>query len=122
MSFFNVTQLGVQDPIKTAVNIPSSNDNPNRVTLSEPVYPNSESNGSHVKYTERLHKHIRPQQGTVLQRKLITGPAISPKGMCFSFVFKIFFASIFTTLTVNYTRTAVRHFVKILWLPILNCF
>lgn len=63
MSFFNVTQLGLQNQIKSAVKVPSSNDNPDRVTLSEPVYPNSESNGSHVKYTERLHKHIRPKQG-----------------------------------------------------------
>ena len=34
-----------------------------KTTLSEPVYPNSEANGSYVKYTERLHKHIRPKLG-----------------------------------------------------------
>lgn len=76
MSFFNLTQLGVQDTIKNAVKIPTSTlgagpvegkesgkQIPDRTSLKEPVYPNSEANGSHVLYTKRLHKHIRPQQG-----------------------------------------------------------
>lgn len=76
MSFFNLTQLGVQDTIKNGVKTPattigsgpvtekeSGKHIPDRTTLKEPVYPNSEANGSHVLYTKRLHKHIRPKQG-----------------------------------------------------------
>jgi len=76
MSFFNLTRLGLQDPIKAAVTRPGTTPAPKdqcdtakstagaqRTTLSEPVYPNSEANGSYVKYTERLHKHIRPKMG-----------------------------------------------------------
>ncbi|KAK3731825.1 hypothetical protein QZH41_020182 [Actinostola sp. cb2023] len=76
MSFFNLTQLGVQDTIKTGVKTPamsigvgpktekeSAKHGPDRTSLKEPVYPNSEANGSHIKYTQRLHKHIRPKQG-----------------------------------------------------------
>ena len=78
MSFFNLTRLGVQDPIKTAVTrpgtTPAPGDHPGtakstsgaqRTTLSEPVYPNSEANGSYVKYTRRLNKHIRPKLGKI---------------------------------------------------------
>ena len=78
MSFFNLTRLGLQDPIKAAVTrpgtTPAPGDQPNtantttgaqRTTLSEPVYPNSEANGSYVKYTKRLHKHIRPKLGEI---------------------------------------------------------
>lgn len=78
MSFFNLTRLGLQDPIKAAVTRPGttpapgshpgsgkSTSGPQRTTLSEPVYPNSEANGSYVKYTERLHKHIRPKLGKI---------------------------------------------------------
>ena len=76
MSFFNLTRLGVQDPIKAAVTRPGTSSRPSdpseksrlasasqRTALSEPVYPNSEANGSYVRYTERLHKHIRPKLG-----------------------------------------------------------
>lgn len=75
MSFFNLTQLGVQDHIKSCVKNPGNYPRPSdfdgstapaptqKTTLSEPVYPNSEANGSYVKYTERLHKHIRPKLG-----------------------------------------------------------
>lgn len=78
MSFFNLTRLGLQDPIKAAVTVPGTTpapgEQPNtakstsgaqRTTLSEPVYPNSEANGSYVKYTKRLHKHIRPKLGKI---------------------------------------------------------
>ena len=78
MSFFNLTRLGLQDPIKAAVTRPGTTPAPKdqcdtakstagaqRTTLSEPVYPNSEANGSYVKYTERLHKHIRPKMGKI---------------------------------------------------------
>ena len=85
MSFFNVTQLGVQDHIKTCVKNPGTYPRsisssgeaaaqiPLRTTLSEPVYPNSEANGSHVKYTERLHKHIRPKLGEFHNLCTVTG-------------------------------------------------
>lgn len=76
MAFFNLTQLGLQDTIKNGVKTPaapiatgpvvgtaSENQLPVRTSLKQPVYPNSEANGSYVKYTERLHKHIRPQKG-----------------------------------------------------------
>lgn len=75
MSFFNLTRLGVQDAIKTAVTRPGIEPAPSgqqgtasisgakSTTLSEPVYPNSEANGSYVKYTKRLNKHIRPKLG-----------------------------------------------------------
>ena len=75
MAFFNLTRLGLQDPIKAAVTRPGTTQpgdqcdaaksptGAQRTTLSEPVYPNSEANGSHVKYTKRLHKHIRPKLG-----------------------------------------------------------
>lgn len=78
MAFFNLTRLGLQDPIKAAVTRPGttpapghhqesgkSTSAPQRTTFSEQVYPNSEANGSYVKYTERLHKHIRPKQGKI---------------------------------------------------------
>jgi len=76
MAFFNLTRLGLQDPIKAAVTKPGTTPAPvdhpgtskstsgaQRTTLSEPVYPNSEANGSYVKYRERVHKHIRPKLG-----------------------------------------------------------
>jgi hypothetical protein len=75
MAFFNLTQLGLQDTIKNAVKTPattigtaaadteSEKQLPVRIGLKEPVYPNSEANGSYVKYTQRIHKHIRPQKG-----------------------------------------------------------
>lgn len=75
MSFFNLTRLGYQDPIKAAVtrtgktplgdqcDKTESTTGAPRTTLSEPVYPNSQANGSYVKYTRRLHKHIRPKLG-----------------------------------------------------------
>lgn len=76
MSFFNLTQLGLQDTIKNGVKTPSTTVGtgpanikesgkqiPDRTSLKEPVYPNSEANGSHVLYSQRLHKHIRPKQG-----------------------------------------------------------
>lgn len=78
MAFFNLTRLGLQDPIKAAVTRPGTTPAPSehpgtakstsgaqRTTLSEPVYPNSEANGSYVKYTERVHKHIRPKLGKI---------------------------------------------------------
>ena len=78
MAFFNLTRLGLQDPIKAAVTRPGTTPAPGnqagtatstsgtqRTTLSEPVYPNSEANGSYVKYTERVHKHIRPKLGKI---------------------------------------------------------
>lgn len=85
MAFFNLTRLGLQDPIKSAVTKPGTASAPGgdldtakstaaaaqrHATLQEPVYPNSEANGSHVKYTKRLHKHIRPKLGkSVLDTK-----------------------------------------------------
>ena len=78
MAFFNLTRLGLQDPIKSAVTKPGTASAPGgdldtakstaaaasrHASLKEPVYPNSEANGSHVKYTTRLHKHIRPKLG-----------------------------------------------------------
>lgn len=80
MSFFNLTRLGYQDPIKAAVtrtgttplgdqcDKTESTTGAPRTTLSEPVYPNSQANGSYVKYTRRLHKHIRPKLGKILLR------------------------------------------------------
>lgn len=78
MAFFNLTRLGLQDPIKAAVTRPGTTPAPGnqpgtatsasgaqRTKLSETVYPNSEANGSYVKYTERVHKHIRPKLGKV---------------------------------------------------------
>lgn len=78
MAFFNLTRLGLQDPIKAAVTKPGTTPAPvddpgtskstsgaQRTTLSEPVYPNSEANGSYVKYRERVHKHIRPKLGKI---------------------------------------------------------
>lgn len=75
MAFFNLTRLGFQDPIKAAVtksgttsqgdqcDTVKSTTEAQRTLLNEPVYPNSEANGSHVKYTKRLNKHIRPKLG-----------------------------------------------------------
>lgn len=70
MAFFNLTRLGFQDPIKAAVSSTGTTSDGDqsatgaqRTTFSEPVYANSEASGSHVKYTERLHKHIRPKLG-----------------------------------------------------------
>lgn len=76
MAFFNLTRLGLQDPIKAALTRPGTTPAPGnqpgtatstsgaqRTKLSEAVYPNSEANGSYVKYTERVHKHIRPKLG-----------------------------------------------------------
>ena len=84
MAFFNLTQLGLQDTIKNGVRIPaapivtgpvpgteSENQLPVRTGLKEPVYPNSEANGSYVKYTQRLHKHIRPQKGWLVNSQMI---------------------------------------------------
>lgn len=75
MAFFNLTRLGLQDPIKAAVSSTGTSSGRDesatgaqRTAFSEPVYPNSEANGSHVKYTERLHKHIRPKLGKLTQK------------------------------------------------------
>ena len=77
MAFFNLTRLGFQDPIKAAVtksgttsqgdqcDTVKSTTEAQRTLLNEPVYPNSEANGSHVKYTKRLNKHIRPKLGEI---------------------------------------------------------
>ncbi|XP_057292702.1 testis-expressed protein 49-like isoform X2 [Hydractinia symbiolongicarpus] len=79
MSFFNLTQLGVQDPIKIAVkgsescNIPDQTKpvealkTPTCSTPSPAFHDEdlkgakyfSEAQGSYVKYTERLTKHQR---------------------------------------------------------------
>ena len=70
MAFFNLTQLGVQDPIKAAlkeeekadVKVKKSRSGPTVSTLADnngnQKYP-SEAQGSYVKYTERLTKHQR---------------------------------------------------------------
>ena len=75
MAFFNLTRLGFQDPIKAAVSSTGTTSDRDqsatgaqRTTFSEPVYANSEASGSHVKYTERLHKHIRPKLGELSQK------------------------------------------------------
>ncbi|EDO42881.1 predicted protein [Nematostella vectensis] len=83
MSFFNLTQLGVQDPVNHAVKKPGSSplNRPTETrTAQQPterrkqVHPNSEADGSYVKYTERLHKHIRPENGPneIYDRKIST--------------------------------------------------
>ena len=66
MAFFCLTQLGVQDPIKSALR--TDNNQPNSAPTSKPEpqqggqspsKPSSEAQGSYVKYTERLTKHQR---------------------------------------------------------------
>ena len=58
MAFFNLTQLGVQDPIKTAA---SSTTAPSTGgASSEPTH-----NGSYEKYTTMLKKHQRNEKGVL---------------------------------------------------------
>lgn len=75
MAFFNLTQLGVQDPIKACVKDEpsmSSSEGKMRTSQSAPSISSlaasgekpkyvSEARGSYVKYTERLTKHQRPE-------------------------------------------------------------
>ena len=75
MSFFNLTQLGTEDAIKSSVAVQSapstSGTDHGRQThqsgvpsrFGETVFPNSKANGSHEKYTTMLQKHQRPPNG-----------------------------------------------------------
>merc|ERR1719354_1461794 len=73
MAFFNLTKLGVADPIKAAVQKPNHHAMASTTTTTEEdgtVQPKqtssspsfSEVEGSHVKYTERLTKHQRNEK------------------------------------------------------------
>jgi len=89
MAFFNLTHLGVQDPIKSSLKEDKENDykvskneqqqqhqnyeqkpqnnETAEVTTSKcssSVNRNTEAQGSYVKYTERLTRHQRTQNGT----------------------------------------------------------
>ena len=89
MSFFQLTELGYQDPIRSQVKEPNADSgykldckipSDSYVTFRPPtsklppidmtqynrvVHPgeNDEHKGSYVKYTERLHKHTRTEKG-----------------------------------------------------------
>ena len=75
MSFFNLTQLGAEDAIKSSVAVQSAPStggaDHGRQThqsgvssrFGETVFPNSKANGSHEKYTTMLQKHQRPPNG-----------------------------------------------------------
>ena len=71
MSFFNLTQLGAQDTIKSSVQ-PAPNtsaaSNGTRTSVEssrfgDSVLPNSEASGSYQKYTAMLQKHQRSLNG-----------------------------------------------------------
>ena len=69
MAFFNLTKLGVQDPIKSALcaeeNAQTSKSkedesgSPPSATTTKGSKHSTEAQGSYVKYTERLTKHQR---------------------------------------------------------------
>ena len=72
MSFFNLTQLGYQDPIAVSMNTdvlkePARKDGDSKVSKVSWTEPKtrgySVADGSYVKYTQRLHKHQRPELG-----------------------------------------------------------
>ena len=92
MAFFNLTHLGVQDPIKSSLKECKENDNKDKVSEcvseqqkhhyceqkpqnsntvevtttrgnSSPINRNTEAQGSYVKYTERLTRHQRTENG-----------------------------------------------------------
>ena len=70
MSFFNLTQLGVEDTIKASVksapNTSTATDGTRTSQSSrfgDTVLPNSEANGSYEKYTAMLQKHQRSPNG-----------------------------------------------------------
>ncbi|XP_065828745.1 sperm microtubule inner protein 11-like [Oscarella lobularis] len=58
MAFFNLTQLGGQDPIKDAVQPIQSDSQQNEKTQTEQSHK-----GSHEKYTTQLQKHQRNEKG-----------------------------------------------------------
>lgn len=75
MSFFNLTQLGADNAVKSSVAVhsvpcstaPSCGRQSAHSSVSsrfgETVLPNSEANGSHEKYTTMLQKHQRSPNG-----------------------------------------------------------
>lgn len=91
MPFFNLTRLGVQDPIKSSLkesdtsrneikphqqdqeeqlkteNKGQSSSSKNLAREAKPIKSISEAQGSYVKYTERLTKHQRTENGIVYQ-------------------------------------------------------
>lgn len=70
MSFFNLTELGADDAIKASVaknvqsmsNTAASSDGVSS-RFGDNVFPTSEANGSHEKYTTMLQKHQRSPNG-----------------------------------------------------------
>ena len=70
MAFFNLTKLGVQDPIRAAVRkdedaqkSPGGSESTAATSSTRTVQPkhSTEAQGSYVKYTERLTKHQRSE-------------------------------------------------------------
>ena len=80
MAFFNLTKLGVQDPIRNSLkeSQPQRHVEQNSGAMSgtnSSIAPNmsSQAHGSHAIYTQRLTKHQRPNQApNEIYRKPIT--------------------------------------------------
>lgn len=74
MSFFNLTELGAGDPVKSSVSQkqhPSTRNATGAGTTtshispsSDSICPNSQAKGSYVKYTTMLQKHQRSPEGS----------------------------------------------------------
>ena len=84
MAFFNLTKLGVQDPIKSALreedkcpHSTRSEEEPSSViagtSTNNGLKHSTEAQGSYVKYTERLTKHQRTKNDP---NEIYTNPVI----------------------------------------------
>ena len=66
MAFFNLTELGATDPVKSSID-----KNLKDETKSASTCHNSQAEGSHVKYTRMLQKHQRSPKGKLVHNEIL---------------------------------------------------
>ncbi len=81
MAFFNLTQLGAQDPFKIASssNYPSPGAAHAQKTQEKPVLTEAQASSSQSTTDERAEKPVTTAHSSVLKIELFSGPNFSQK-------------------------------------------